>query len=293
MYKISHYCISTFVICALLTLLSFQVFADSPDASSDKITVVSFSITPSAVPHRNELVALLADDVGQELTFAELSKLTDRVTRYLRSRGYMVASAYLPAQKAQDGKVEIAVLIGNYDKIILNNNTGVADSVVKKHLASIKTGSIIRKEPLERAVWLLSDLSGVEAKVTLEPGGEVGTSNLIVHLVSRGKSISGSSSFDNYGNKFTGNNEGGMSLSLSNPFNRGDSFFVRSLLGSDLASGIVSWEMPVAAGHKLALSHSKMNYTLGGQFAALGSSGSANVLEPSGVMRFAAPVHQT
>ena len=62
-----------------------------------------------------QLNALLADAVGKEMGVDGLKKLADRVTQYLRRKGWFLARAYIPRQEIKDGLVEIAVLAGSIE----------------------------------------------------------------------------------------------------------------------------------------------------------------------------------
>ncbi|MDN5935682.1 MAG: hypothetical protein L0H75_05825, partial [Nitrosospira sp.] len=64
-----------------------------------------------------ELLPLLKDFVGQNLSLADLWRAADIITRYYRERGHFVARAYIPAQDIKDGIVEIMVLEGRIDRI--------------------------------------------------------------------------------------------------------------------------------------------------------------------------------
>lgn len=280
------------LIAACLFLLTTQIHSlASPDISDPttkpptaqktpteaKVHIKDFVITGQNIFSQEELLPLLADSKGKELSLSELNERAGRITRYFRSHGYMVATAYIPPQTRADGKVEIAVLVGTYDKIIINNDLLLAGSAVRRQLGGIKPGAYIERRPLERAVWLIGDLAGAEAKANLEPGSKVGTSNLVINVLPKGSYITGNNSLDNFGNRYTGRNEGGMSIAVNGLTRQGDLFSARGLVGSDLSSGTIAWDMPVAEGTRLTLSSSKLSYTLGGQFAALGSNGTAKV----------------
>lgn len=283
MRKITYFFILLFMFCGLF-LPSNAYCTDksqtqiSQPQNDKKILAKDFSITGQTLYPQQQLVSLLSDYKNKELTMSDLNKCADIITRFFRSEGYVVATAYLPEQKMNDGIVEISVMVGSYDKIIVNNNLNISDSIIKKQLGNVKSGELIKKDSLERAVWLLGDLAGAEAKATLQPGDKVGTSNLVINMQPRGNQLKYSASFDNFGNKYTGKDEGGASLYINNLASSGDVFTARGLVGNDLSTGVAAWQMPIANGQNISLSYSKLSYNLGDEFASLGSDGNAKIL---------------
>lgn len=91
---------------------------DLPDTL--KVQVNGFRITGQDVIPEAELQPLLDDKKGRLLTFKDLQDGADTLTRYFREKGYLVAHAYLPVQKINDGIVEYAVTVGSLDGFTIN-----------------------------------------------------------------------------------------------------------------------------------------------------------------------------
>ena len=85
----------------------------------EKVKVTAFRFSGNTVFDEKQLSALIASYVGRELTIAELSKATLNVEDYYHKNGYIMARAYLPAQKIKNGVVEIAILEGRINKVII------------------------------------------------------------------------------------------------------------------------------------------------------------------------------
>ncbi|WP_317424096.1 POTRA domain-containing protein [uncultured Acidaminococcus sp.] len=79
-----------------------------------------FKITGQDVIPEAELQPLLGDKKGRLLTFKDLQDGADTLTRYFQGKGYLVAHAYLPVQKINDGIVEYAVTVGSLDGFTIN-----------------------------------------------------------------------------------------------------------------------------------------------------------------------------
>jgi hemolysin activation/secretion protein len=189
----------------------------------------------------------------------------------------------LPAQRISDGVVKIDVVVGQYDKIVLDNKTVIKESMLKKELGLIRSGVYIEKAALERAVWLLSDLAGAEAKVTLSAGSKSGTSNLLITLEPQQGNL-GSISLDNYGNRYTGRLQTGVSYKVENLARQGDvmSLQITTTPGNELTTGSAFYTLPAfGQGQKLGIGYSRVSYTLGDEFSPYDAEGTADVLKLS------------
>lgn len=223
------------------------------------------------------LQALLADAIGRPIDLPGLEALAERITRHYRAAGYTVARAYLPAQDVTEGRVVIGVVEGHYGAIVVRGERPVPERLLP--LNQLRPGELVADEPLEQALLLTSDLPGLRISSTLEPGAEVGTSNLVVE-VSPGPRGSARIEFDNHGAPSTGRLRLGSAVLLANAAGLGDTLSARLLFTQDdgLHSGRLAWQLPVnAAGTRLGVSASELRYRLGGEFEALGAHGSASV----------------
>lgn len=245
-----------------------------------KFAVTGVRFTGDVLFADGDLQKLVADGKGKESSLTDLEKLADRITSHYQSNGYLVARAYLPAQRIEGGMVEIAVLAGKYNKIILNNQTKIKDEAVQLQMGKVQSGAYIEKNALERTIWLISDLSGAEAKATLAPGTKTGTSDLILNILPKGVRISGNVGTDNYGNRFTGKNEITTNITILNPISKGDALSINGVTtGSGLNNGSITYALPAfSQGGRLDFSYSRMNYELGADYASLNATGTADTI---------------
>lgn len=255
--------------------------ADRPELklpNALKVQVNDFKITGQDVYPEATLAALIADQKGKLLSFKDLQANADRITKYLRDRGYLTARAYLPVQKITNGVVEYAVVIGRFDGITVNNHTKIHNSVINREIRFLKKGDYIRKQELERAVWLLSDLAGADAKATLSPGTQQGTVQIVLELKPhQGKQ--GLLTVDNYGNRYTGYNEVNVDYDFLNLAREGDHMAVSvSTTGKKLFNGSATYTIPVIRdGMTMSVGYSQLGYELGDIYDPLGAYGTARV----------------
>ena len=244
-----------------------------------KIKVNAFHITGQEIYSEDKLQALIKDSVQQELTLSELEAIAGSIAKYFNEHGYMVADAYLPAQKIKNGVVEITVMPGRYDGVEIRNHSRISDKAIANMLGNIKAGDYVKKDVLERTLLLLSDVGGISIKAVLAPGKTTGTTNLVVEINST-KIVSSEFSIDNYGNRYAGKYRGNLDLHFRNLGRLGDVFNIGGNNAGNTDGTTHNLEMnytvPVGRqGAKLGVGYSKLQYTIGQEFGALDFHGTA------------------
>lgn len=231
----------------------------------------------------SDLAALLDDSIGKPATIKDLEQQADSITRYLRSKGYFVAFAYIPAQDFANGQINIAIEPGRYDQVIINNATKIHDNAIKRELGKVASGAIVEKKSLERAVWLIGDLAGAEAKTSLQAGSQPGTTTLTINVKPEGKETWGYVGVDNGGYRYTGRTQYTALVNRANPFKEGDLLTVSGLYtGNGQKNGSISYTTPALdQGSRFGISYARSNYLLGGPFTVLGITGTADTLSLS------------
>lgn len=249
---------------------------DLPDTL--KVQVNDFKITGQDIYSEESLKSLLADKKGKLVTFKDLQDGADTLSRYFRDKGYIAAHAYLPVQKIENGVVEYAVTVGRFDGITIQNNTKIHEGVIKRETAFLKKGDYLTRANLERAVWLLSDLAGADAKAVLTTGEAPGTVHVTLDLnPHNGKQ--GLFSIDNYGNRSTGYNEYGVDYDFLNLAREGDHLAVGiTTTGNELFNWGANYTIPVIRdGMKLTAGYNVLTYQLGDIFEPLDGVGHSRV----------------
>ena len=223
------------------------------------------------------LQAALDEAVGRDMTFADLVRLADRVTREYRDAGYLVARAYLPVQQLKDGKLIIAVLEGRLEQVTWRNDAGLLPSALEP-LQHLPLNSPVQARSLDPILLNLADLPGMQVQSTLRPGQTLSASELFVEF-SRTRRLEGSADLDNYGSNYTGAQRLGASLSWNNPLDRGDQLSLRvQASNANLRYARLAYQLPVGAqATRIGLAASIMRYRLGKEFQALDANGSAHV----------------
>jgi hemolysin activation/secretion protein len=252
-----------------------------------KIRVDHFRFT-GQIPVREEtLAALVQGDISKELSLSDMEAAALRITRYLRSQGFLVATAYIPAQEIANNTVDIAIVIGQYGTISVRNQSSLWESRASALLSGIHSGDYVKEGVLERAVLLADDTSGISARAILAPGKLSGTTDLVLDLKNDVR-FEGSTTLDNYGNTFTGSNRFGLNFNVNNPGRIGDQFaFGSYYTGSGMDSIDLKYQAPVGnQSFKVGVEYSRSHYLLGKEFADLGAGGEASTTSFFGTYPF-------
>ena len=192
-----------------------------------------------------ELRALLQTRRFKYAQLADLEAQAAEVTKYLRSKGYFVAFAYLPPQSFQGGVVDITIVPGRYDKIIINNRSYLTEHAIRREMGLLMK-ELIKKSSLDRGVWLTNDLSRVEARTQIEAGSLPGTSNLVVDVKNKGNRMWGYVSLDNGGYRYTGRYQYSAYVNYASPFRQGDLFTIGGVVtNGGMWSGSASYTTPI------------------------------------------------
>lgn len=259
--------------------------ADEINTNSDtKVSVQSFNFTGNQHISSEVLAGLLKPYLNQALSFKQLNEAAKQVRNYYREQGYLLAQVYFPKQNIQNQHLEIAVLEGQLGEIrVTSANAASTEAAVSPLLGRMATyqleaNKVIREQNLVRNVNTLNALPGIDATAQLNPGAQVGSSDVSITLTSE-QTWHAYFAFNTYGNRFTGRETFLAGLAFNNPLNLGDqlSLGVRTTQNQGLNSLNLNYITPVhASGTLLNLALSTTEYRLGRELSPLKASGKAH-----------------
>lgn len=246
------------------------------------LTINNFRFEGADFIPEAELQAELESFKGRALSMAEIEAAAGRITVLYRSRGYLVARAYVPKQDASGGTLTIRVLVGHYGKVSITNRSLVGDGVIGGYFGNLKPEGAVSRAELEHVMLLVGDLPGATMpKLTIAPGAVLGASDFEVE-VEPGKRFTGYLYGDNYGSRYTGENRLSVGANLNSPFKLGDqlSFSGMASSGSGLLNGRFAYSLPLGSnGLRGELAYGKTTYELGDIYRDLEATGHADTLE--------------
>jgi hemolysin activation/secretion protein len=238
-------------------------------------TVNSFTIEGNSVIPTDELQAQLSPYVGKTMTLSQLYDVADVLTRYYRSRGYGLAYVAPPAQKITTGNVRLQVVEGRIGNISIQGNDNTRTSVLAKRTAGLDKGEVYTDAAAERAALLMGDLPGVQSHVTISPGADAGTSDLLFNVDER--RYGGDVSVDDYGRDAIGRWRLNADAYIDSLTGSGDQLSggITHSEGNLLNFGKLAYMFPTGAASSLTTSFNRAFYHVGGPvFGALGIEGS-------------------
>ena len=243
---------------------------------SQPFLVRSIEITGNTLLPTDRLHDLVKLSEGKQLTLNQLDELADRISAAYQRAGYPLSRAYVPAQTLHDGTVRIAVLEARYGKVVLQNDSAVAQGPLDATLAPLKSGTAVSEYRLERSLLLLSDVPGALTGSVVRPGDEPGTSDLLVNVQSAPR-YTGVIGIDDFGNAFTGRARVGGSLSINGLAHQGDVLDASVLTsGGGMNYGQAGYKYLLnGEGTTLRASVSSLHYHLEDGLEALDAHGSA------------------
>lgn len=261
-------------------LLPDQSAAPEHDHNGKRFQVHSFHFVGATVFPPMELKRVVDRFVDLELNLYDLNQAADAVTEFYHDHGYTLARANIPAQRVDDGVVTLLVIEGRVGTVLFSGNKSYSLNFLKQRVGDLTSGSLIETRNLERTLLLLNDLPGLDARATLSPGAEFGSTDVLIKTDER--RLGGSLTADNTGRVETGQLRLNMTNELNNPFGIGDQLKLQ-LTGTEKLlskSGSIGYSIPLGSkGLRLAAGYSDLKYDLAGTFSALGIHGSARTAD--------------
>jgi len=238
-----------------------------------------------------ELAAWVQPYIGKSLSLGELNEMAQQVTARLADRGWVLARAFLPPQDITSGAVEVAIQRGQLSAGPEGNRfrLDTPESLVRAgtRLSKIVNSALqisdaqpdLQEARLQRAVLLIQDIPGLQAKANLEKGEAAG-STLLTLQVSQLPRVQGQVSLDNLGNRYTGVASTAAQVGVQDALLFGDQVttVLSAAQGIRLAALNYSWLLG-DHGLRATLGASRLQYKVGEELAELDSNGRAATLQ--------------
>ena len=183
-------------------------------AKQIKLTLSAVIINGMTVYDPKIFGPLYRENLGKEITLAEVYSIASAITQRYRHHGYILSRAFVPSQRLQKAgaQVEIRVVEGYINRIVIDQKSGAIlnpFSEVLKNTVRDQLEPILQKRPLtnadlERYLLLANDLSGVKVRAIIRPSNGPGSSELVAVVTS--KILGGELGYDNFSSKFAGPN---------------------------------------------------------------------------------------
>ena len=107
----------------------------------------------------------------------QIEAIADRITRFYRERGFILAKAYIPKQEVREGVVTLTLLLGMLGDVEAKGNNRYSREDIEDVFEDLVTRPITN-EAVEEALYLLNDYPGLSVDGYFEPGYQVGDTKL-------------------------------------------------------------------------------------------------------------------
>lgn len=136
------------------------------------------------------------------ITLGMIETIADKITRYYRERGFILAKAYIPEQRVRDGIVSLTLLLGELSEVEVRNSTLYNDKRISSVFKPVM-GKPVLSSQIEEALFLINDFPGLNVQGFFESGKQVGDTKLNVNTRSE-KRYDVNLRLDNHGSEQTG-----------------------------------------------------------------------------------------
>lgn len=272
--------------------------------SGRKIFVRKFHLEGNTLISEKELLSDIDLGDGKELTLDEIKNVADMITAQYRAKGFIIVNAYVPSQSIFDGaflskngkgyrtvnafgNVLIKVIEGKVGFISVSGNTRYSSAFIERHLETARKDPSLKLDTLEKGLLLLNDYPSLSVKSTLKAGKEPGTTDIYATASDNKYPLSGSVTYDNYGEKATSKDRLTAQLNIGNTITSGGLLRLNGIIGIDdlnldrLAYGRAEYSIPVGGlGTQIGAYYSNTIYSADGidSLAVMGLQGSASIV---------------
>jgi len=205
------------------------------------------------------------------LSYADLDDIANQITRFYREHGLILAKAYIPAQKVQNGAITFSVLEGKLGNVAVQGNKKYSEERLREPFED-QVGKAVDSRRIEETLYLLNDYPGLNTYGFFSAGSTPGTTDLNLQ-VRQEKPLRFTLRGDNYGSRFTGDQRLFGMLDWFNPLGIGDQLSIgwlqsRSPVSSRL--GVLDYSLPVFSPRtRLSISYDHNDFSLDNSSEAL------------------------
>jgi len=157
---------------------------------------------------------ILQPFLGQCFDSKKMLELVEEVSKFYQSKGYASVQVLVPKQNIHQGKLELKIIEGKIEEIILNDNSTL-DKMQEFTAFGNLEDEYLDLADINQGLYQINRLPSNHAVMKIEPGINEGQSKVYVQN-QRTLPLRASVGYDNLGNKFTGVNRTNFSGGFDN-----------------------------------------------------------------------------
>jgi len=161
--------------------------------------------------------------LNRPITDNDIASLKNAIADEYTKRGYPLVKVATPTQDLQSGNLVINIYEGRVGQILANPNNVVPVYVPKGFGARLE-GNVFDEKEAESVVNDLNEINNTASSITLKPGVEPLTTDLVINTQAGGNKDVNYIAGDDYGAKLTGKYVGSLHLEKTNALELGEKF---------------------------------------------------------------------
>ena len=202
-------------------------------AAKVKFVLKKLILKGNTVFSTEELSPIYESMIGKEITLIDLQGVAQQIEKYYLEHGYILTRVFIPPQEIdKSGVVTMEIVEGYIDKFLIDGHSKGVTTAIEQYLTEVLEDKPLRLTTLERALLLINDLPGIQAKAVLTPSVVTQGASTVVVLINQ-HLWDGSATWDNRGTKYLGPEEFSMTGSLDNIFNAPGQASIHGKAGSE------------------------------------------------------------
>jgi len=129
-----------------------------------------------------KLVWLIREQRGKRgVTLGQIEVVANKITRFYRERGFILARAFIPKQRVRDGVVSLTLLLGILGDVSIKNNNMYDAGLLRTVFDDLLTKPVTNKM-VEENLFIINSFPGINVDGYFEPGYQVGDTRLNINV---------------------------------------------------------------------------------------------------------------
>ena len=173
-------------------------------AEKMKFKLKSLKLKGATVYHKEELQKVYEEKVGTTISLADVYTIATSLTNKYRNDGYILTQVVVPPQTIEGGDVELKVVEGFIEKIIVEGDEDESSlELIRNYANGIELNKALNIKDLERHLLIIGDLPGMDARSVLSPS-KTTTGAADLRIILSRDAYEGYLGADNYGSRYLG-----------------------------------------------------------------------------------------
>ena len=206
--------------CAWLALALLLVSGYSlAQTRTERFDIDRFNVEGNTLLEHDDIDATLQPFIGKQREYGDLQRAIESLRQRYRSGGFGVVWVVAPEQDLDHGVVTLRVIEARVGKVTIEGNRFFDESNIRSSLPALREGTPPRAGDISANSQLANENPAKQADVVLRPGEKEGVVDATVDVIDV-PPLKTFLTFDNTGNRQTGDFRLGIGIQHANLFNR-------------------------------------------------------------------------